>query len=67
MSIPNETDEHRMFRATARSFVEKELTPFAEEWEAAHWFPDSVFKRVGEMGFLGLRVPEELGGMENYA
>ena len=63
MSIPHETDEHRMFRATARAFVEKELTPHVEQWEKDHWFPNSVFKRVGEMGFLGLRVPEEFGGM----
>ncbi len=63
MSIPNETDEHRMFRETARAFVEKELRPHADEWEANKWFPSEVFKRVGEMGFLGLTVDEEYGGM----
>ena len=63
MSIPNETDEHRMFRDTARQFVDRELAPHADEWEAAHWFPSEVFKRVGDMGFLGLRAPEELGGL----
>ena len=63
MSIPNETDEHRMFRATARSFVEKELKPHVDEWEKAKWFPSEIIKRTGEMGFLGLTVPEELGGM----
>jgi len=63
MSIPNETDEHRMFRKTARAFVEKELTPHADEWEKAKWFPSEIMQRVGEMGFLGLTVPEELGGM----
>jgi citronellyl-CoA dehydrogenase len=63
MSIPNETAEHRMFRATARAFVEKELAPHVDAWEKDHWFPSEVFKRVGEMGFLGLRGPEEFGGM----
>jgi citronellyl-CoA dehydrogenase len=63
MPIPNETDEHRMFRKTARDFVEKELTPYADEWEKAKWFPSEIFRRVGEMGFLGLTVDEEYGGM----
>jgi len=63
MSIPNETDEHRMFRKTARDFVERELAPMTDEYEANHWFPNEVFQRVGEMGFLGLGVPEEYGGL----
>ena len=63
MTIPNETDEHRMFRQTARAFVEKELAPHVDEWEKAKWFPSDIFGRVGEMGFLGLTVPEEYGGM----
>ena len=63
MSIPNETDEHRMFRKTARDFVERELAPKTDEYEANHWFPNEVFQRVGEMGFLGLGVPEEYGGL----
>ena len=63
MSIPNETDEHRMFRKTARDFVERELAPKTEEYETNKWFPNEVFPRVGEMGFLGLTVPEEYGGL----
>jgi citronellyl-CoA dehydrogenase len=63
MTIPNETDEHRMFRETARAFVEKELTPFAEEFDRQKDFPDALFKKVGDMGFLGLRAPEQYGGM----
>ena len=62
MPIPNETAEHRMFRETARAFVEKELKPHAEEWERAKAFPDEVFRRVGEMGFLGITAPEQYGG-----
>ena len=62
MPIPNETAEHRMFRETAHAFVTKELAPHAEEWEKAKAFPDEVFKKVGEMGFLGITAPEQFGG-----
>ncbi len=42
--------------------MERELAPHADEWEAAGRFPDEVFRRMGELGFLGLTVPEEHGG-----
>jgi alkylation response protein AidB-like acyl-CoA dehydrogenase len=45
-----------------RRFVEDELAPHADEWETARWFPDSVFRRAGELGLLGLTVPEAYGG-----
>lgn len=56
------TAEHDALRETIRDYVAKELRPHAEEWEEAEYFPDSVFHRMGELGFLGLRFPEELGG-----
>lgn len=56
------TEEHDMFRKALRDFAEKELAPHADEWEEARYFPDDVFKRMGELGFLGGRYPEELGG-----
>src|ERR1700741_4939595 len=55
------TDEHDQLRESIRSFVKKELAPHAEEWEETT-FPDSVFRRMGELGFLGLSYPEEYGG-----
>jgi alkylation response protein AidB-like acyl-CoA dehydrogenase len=55
------TDEHEQLRESIRSFAIKELAPHAEEWEETT-FPDSVFKRMGELGFLGLDKPEEYGG-----
>src|ERR687892_1220122 len=55
------TDEHDQLRESIRSFVLKELAPHAEEWEETT-FPDSVFRRMGELGFLGLSYPEEYGG-----
>ena len=55
------TDEHEQLRESIRSFVDKELTPHAAEWEETT-FPDSVIERMGELGFLGLDKPEEYGG-----
>ncbi len=56
------TDEHKAIRKTLREFVEKELAPYAEEWEQKEEFPSDVFRRMGELGFLGLHYPEEYGG-----
>jgi citronellyl-CoA dehydrogenase len=55
------TEEHDRLRESIRRFVANELAPHAEEWEETT-FPDSVIQRMGELGFLGLSVPEEYGG-----
>src|SRR5687767_5962329 len=55
------TDEHEQLRESVRAFAKKELAPHAEEWEETT-FPDWVFERMGELGFLGLDKPEEYGG-----
>jgi alkylation response protein AidB-like acyl-CoA dehydrogenase len=55
------TDEHEALRESIRAFVTKELTPHAMEWEETT-FPNSVFTRMGELGFLGLDKPERYGG-----
>jgi len=55
------TDHHEQLRESIHAFVVKELAPHAEEWEETT-FPDSVFRRMGELGFLGLSYPEEYGG-----
>src|SRR5438270_10829684 len=55
------TDEHEQLRESIRRFVIKELQPHSEEWEETT-FPDWVFERMGELGFLGLDKPEEYGG-----
>jgi acyl-CoA dehydrogenase len=55
-------EEHEMLRQSVREFVEKELAPHADEWEEEGMFPDWVFKRMGELGYLGLHYPEEYGG-----
>ena len=56
------TAEHDALRETVRDFVARELRPHADEWEAAEYFPDSMFPRMGELGLLGLRYPERYGG-----
>ena len=55
------TEEHEALRESIRAFVVRELAPHAEEWEEAT-FPDSVFRRMGELGLLGLSMPERYGG-----
>src|ERR1700759_2541612 len=55
------TEEHEALRESIRAFVEREPAPYAEEWEETT-FPDSVFARMGELGFLGLSMPEAYGG-----
>ncbi len=56
------TPEHDMLRQSVREFVGRELMPDAEAWEEARFFPDSVFRRLGELGYLGLHFPEQYGG-----
>ncbi|MBL8165131.1 MAG: acyl-CoA dehydrogenase family protein, partial [Anaerolineae bacterium] len=57
------TEEHEMFRKSVRNFVEKELNPHCEEWEAAGTWPaHEVLKKMGNLGFLGLNYSEEFGG-----
>ena len=57
------TGEHEALRASIRSFVDREIVPHVAEWEQ-HTFPDSIVRRMGELGLLGLSVPEEYGGQD---
>ncbi|HMD58026.1 MAG TPA: acyl-CoA dehydrogenase family protein [Solirubrobacteraceae bacterium] len=59
---PPFTDEHEQLRESARSFIERELTPHAERWEEERWFPDELFGKLAAQGLLGLKYPEALGG-----
>ncbi len=56
------TDDHEIFRKSFREFVDKELRPHTDAWERAESFPREIFRRLGELGYLGLSFPEELGG-----
>ena len=55
------TDAHEELRLHVKRFLDKECVPHLEEWEEKT-FPSSIFKRFGELGFLGLRYPPEYGG-----
>jgi len=56
------TDEQRMVRDMARDFSRAELAPHAGQWEEEGWIPDAVVAKLGELGLLGMLVPEEWGG-----
>src|SRR3712207_5430276 len=54
--------EHQLLRSTIRDFMEKEVAPVIEEHEREHRFPADVVRRLGEMGWLGIPIPEDEGG-----
>lgn len=56
------TEEQRMIRDMARDFANAELTPNAERWEKEGWLDGQVLQQMGELGLLGMMVPEEWGG-----
>jgi acyl-CoA dehydrogenase len=60
--LPPFTEEHEELRETIGRFVRSEIVPHVEEWEEAREFPRELYLRCGELGFLGLKYPEELGG-----
>ena len=58
------TDQHRQLNDTVTRFVENEINPHVVEWERAEEFPShEVFKKLGDLGLLGLKYPEAYGGM----
>jgi acyl-CoA dehydrogenase len=61
-ATPPFTEEHEQLRASVRGFLERELTPHAQEWEQAEWFPNEVFGKLAAQGLLGLKYPEVYGG-----
>jgi citronellyl-CoA dehydrogenase len=57
------TSEHKALAETVTRFVEKELNPFVPKWEADEQYPaHEVIKKLGNLGLLGLKYPEEFGG-----
>ncbi len=61
-TLPPFGAEHEELRQTVARFVAREIAPHVDEWEAAREFPRELFRRCAELGFLGLKFPEELGG-----
>jgi len=61
-NLPPFADEHEQLRETIGRWVRTEIVPHVDEWEAAREFPRELYTRAAELGFLGLKYPEELGG-----
>jgi acyl-CoA dehydrogenase len=57
-------EEHDALRAQLRRFVDEEIKPNGEEWEKQGFVPREVLRRMGELGFLGIRYPAEYGGSD---
>jgi butyryl-CoA dehydrogenase len=58
------SDEHKLFRKTTHEFVNNEIIPKAQSIDESSEFPKELFKRMGELGYFGLRYPEEYGGAD---
>jgi acyl-CoA dehydrogenase len=64
MGSPFYTAEHEAYRDVVRRFVEKEIEPYAHEWDEAGGFPRQLYEKAAAIGLLGLGFPEEYGGTE---
>jgi alkylation response protein AidB-like acyl-CoA dehydrogenase len=56
------SETQSMIAQSIRDFAEKNIRPYIMEWDEAQFLPIPLFKKLGEMGFMGILVPEELGG-----
>ena len=56
------TEEHKMIRAAARDFAQKSIAPIAEHHDAVGEFPLNTIRQMGQLGFMGIEVPESYGG-----
>jgi citronellyl-CoA dehydrogenase len=57
-------EEHKMFRESVRTFVEREINPFVDVWEETQSLPaHELYKKMGDRGLLGLTYPEQYGGL----
>ncbi len=55
-------EEHELFRQTLRDFLNKEVAPHIDEWEESQQIPKWIWKKFGDMGYMGLNYSEEYGG-----
>ncbi|MDG2194181.1 MAG: acyl-CoA dehydrogenase family protein, partial [Polaribacter sp.] len=58
------TEEHEVFRQSFKDFLQKEVVPYVDAWEASGTIDRLVWKKFGEMGYFGLNSPEAYGGLE---
>ncbi len=64
MKSPYLGEEHEMLRDQLRRFIREEVEPYGEDWEREGHVPREVLKKMGALGFLGLRYPEQYGGSD---
>jgi len=57
------TEEHEVFRASFKDFLQKEVVPHIDKWEKTGTIERFIWKKFGEMGYFGLSTPEEFGGL----
>ncbi|MGB3717058.1 MAG: acyl-CoA dehydrogenase family protein, partial [Candidatus Promineifilaceae bacterium] len=57
------TEEHNMIRETARDFAQNAIAPIAAEYDESGEFPLATVKQMGELGFMGIEIPEAYGGV----
>ncbi|VTR53468.1 acyl-CoA dehydrogenase family protein [Sphingobacterium thalpophilum] len=55
--------EHQIFRETLRAFIQKEILPHIDDWEKRGEIDRRIWKRMGDMGFMGINYPEQYGGL----
>src|SRR5690606_34610512 len=60
--IPQLTEEHESLRRAVREFAQREIVPIAAEYDETGEFPLETVKKLGELGVMGIEVPEEYGG-----
>ncbi len=58
------TEEHLIFRDSLRSFIQKEILPHITKWEKEGAIDKSIWKKLGDMGYMGLIYPEQYGGLD---
>lgn len=58
------TEEHNLFREGFRNFLKQEVVPYLDKWEAEGKIGREIWKKFGDMGYFGIRYPEEYGGMD---
>ena len=58
------SEEHEAFRATVRQFVQREIKPHIQKWEAAEEFPRDLYGKAAEIGLFGLKYEEKYGGSD---
>ncbi len=57
-----QSETQKLIRQAAKDFAEKHIRPYVMEWDEDQYFPRSLFRLMGEQGFMGILVPEEYGG-----